>query len=125
MFQKVSKFSNFSNFQIFKFQNFKKYSEIRGATSISDAFIYYVLIVSRISRMKIHVRTNQENPCIPYFSGKHSQYKGDPDICLKQTSDTYVGQPLNSDIEIYKYTNVHIKHRHRRNVTSYHSFSLL
>ena len=33
-------FSNFQNFQIFKFQNFKKYSEIRGATSISDAFIF-------------------------------------------------------------------------------------
>ena len=25
---------------MFKFQNFKKYSEIRGATSISDAFIW-------------------------------------------------------------------------------------
>ena len=35
---KFSKFSKFSNFQIFKFQNFKKYSELRGATSISDAF---------------------------------------------------------------------------------------
>ena len=30
---------SFQNFQISKFQNFKKYSEIRGATSISDAFI--------------------------------------------------------------------------------------
>ena len=29
---------NFQNFHISKFQNFKKYSEIRGATSISDAF---------------------------------------------------------------------------------------
>ena len=37
---KFSKFSKFSNFQIFKFQNFKKYSEICGATSISDAFIF-------------------------------------------------------------------------------------
>ena len=32
-------FQKFSNFQIFKFQNFKKYSQIRVATSISDAFI--------------------------------------------------------------------------------------
>ena len=41
-FPKFSKFSKifqiFQNFQIFKFLNFKKYSEIRGATSISDAF---------------------------------------------------------------------------------------
>ena len=37
-------FQNFPNFQIFqisKVQNFKKYSEIRGATSISDAFIFF------------------------------------------------------------------------------------
>ena len=30
---------NFQNFQISKFLDFKKYSEIRGATRISDAFI--------------------------------------------------------------------------------------
>ena len=33
-------FPHFENFQILKFQNFKKYSEIRGATSISDAFYF-------------------------------------------------------------------------------------
>ena len=37
-------FQNFQNFQIFEFQNFKKYSEICGATSISDAFILFVPI---------------------------------------------------------------------------------
>ena len=31
-------FQNFPIFLISKFLNFKKYSEIRGATSISDAF---------------------------------------------------------------------------------------
>ena len=38
-------FPKFKNFQILnlKFQNFKKYSEIRGAISISDAFITFWL----------------------------------------------------------------------------------
>ena len=48
MFQK---FPNFQNFQIFKSLNFKKYSEIRGATSISDAFI---LILPLVPEMMIH-----------------------------------------------------------------------
>ena len=41
---KFSKFLKLSNFKIFKFQNFKKYSEIRGATSISDAFISFPIL---------------------------------------------------------------------------------
>ena len=46
-FKNCSKFfkcSKFFNFKIFKFQNFKKYSEIRGATSISDAFISFPIL---------------------------------------------------------------------------------
>ena len=47
MFLNFQMFQNFPNFQIFqisKFQNFKKYSEIRGATSISDAFISFPIL---------------------------------------------------------------------------------
>ena len=39
-FQKIKKFQKNLNF--LKFQRFKKYSEIRGATSISDAFFIFL-----------------------------------------------------------------------------------
>ena len=45
-------FPNFPNFQIFKFKNFKKYSELRGATSISDAFFLSGRIASQNETME-------------------------------------------------------------------------
>ena len=47
-------FKIFPIFQIFKFQNFKKYSEIRGATSISDAFIVLKMVISASSSTSLN-----------------------------------------------------------------------